>query len=619
MTQSHTSKARAEAIAHAQARIEQLRNYTNDVSSITEFDTTFAATNGFANSLTINGHNAQFARTENIAVVDDMKALSVRVTWTGSDGVAENVTLDTELSWEAPRSSGEVALDTDGLLKSPTGRAVIGDGYVPDGEITVDNGDGTSTYDPGDGDLRLAVGNIVVLTLKDACVSGQTCLDFAKISGKVYLDTANQNIAPGQVFVEASDAAFCQRYWVDGFGNVVEVTSATTGVDSTASGDYEFFSYTCYLGGGWHGNIGIVLGTGLSQSDKICQGDPTAVNAYQQPVIASRRAYRGMLYKIDSNTNSGREEYTDPNGNNLTRYYSTGIADSLILPGSGFPGHDFVLSRLAPSETEGTYCTTANIMTRADSNLHGIAGDLFEGVPTDFVCLNPGNVDLFDTSTFGVDTFCPYDPTDRPSMAHFLTGTVTVTAAYEFNNLLDGMFSVTSDGAGNCKLDTFSWDGTDFTARQTCIVYEWGTGWNGSITLYGNYNEFSCASTRIEYTDVTSNLSDANFDCEANSDAPGVPLNDYIVEGTFDLPPGNTSITAVDMLNGACTFDDASYSCQVSSSATSWTGTINFDSSDGFFCTVSMDNPSGVTTFVDLAPGTFIYNVSVIKANTCNI
>ena len=74
--QSSTNKARAEATALAQARIEQLRNYTGDVTSEAEFDNAFAATNGFTNNATMNGVNAQFTVASFVNPLVAAKALS---------------------------------------------------------------------------------------------------------------------------------------------------------------------------------------------------------------------------------------------------------------------------------------------------------------------------------------------------------------------------------------------------------------------------------------------------------------------------------------------------------------------------------------------------------------
>ena len=620
MVQSQTSKARAEATAHAQARIEQMRNYTNAVADVAEFDTLFANTGGFANNTAITGQNAVFTRSESVVVDGNMKVLAVQVVWTGSDGAQEQVTLNTQLSWQAPRSTADIARSSSDLLKSPTGRAVLGDGYVPEGESTTGNGDGTSLYDAGDGDLRLAVDNVVVLTLLDACLSAGTCIDFAQISGTVWIDTAEKTINPGEVFVKASDAAFCQRYWIDAFGAVQTVENTALSAATTASGDYDYFHYTCYVGGGWHGNIGLVLAAGLNQKDRVCQGDPTAVNTYQQPVIAARRAYRGMLFKHDSATTSLKEEYTDPNGNALTRYYSTGIADSLHLPAEGQAGHDFVLSRLPVSQTEDERCTTASIMLRPDSNDQGTSGDLFAGVPTDFVCLNGNNgnqLDYFDTNVYGSENTCPYDPTDPPTAAHFLTGVISVDGESGYIDEMNNFFLTTSDGPGNCGIDPFIYDSATgvYSGQISCVVFDWGSGWDGTIQLFVNSGLISCPVTELVYAGLSNNVTTADFPCSLNLGGP-VESYDYSVSGNFALPGGH-SITSVAMTGGTCTFSNASYLCETTTTSSEFSGQIDFDSNKGYFCTYGMDNPTGIKTYTGLTPGAATFDVTMIRKNTC--
>ena len=61
-------------------------------------------------------------------------------------------------------------------------------------------------------------------------------------------------------------------------------------------------------------------------------------------------------------------------------YHSQGIKDAAFID-----GQDFVFTELQTNALEGSNCVNGNApMTRDDSD----AGQLFEDVPTDFVCLN---------------------------------------------------------------------------------------------------------------------------------------------------------------------------------------------------------------------------------------
>ncbi|MGP1666643.1 MAG: type IV pilus modification PilV family protein, partial [Rhodanobacter sp.] len=304
--QSSENKSRAEALAIAQSRIEEMRNYTGHVDSLSDFNTLFANTSGFANSSTITGTNATYTRAEEIGAFGALKTLTVRVTWQDDANETLTVSLSTRLGYIAPRSIGDTARETAAsVVDAPMGRARLGEGGLPENAVTASNGDGTSLFQDGGADLMLVSNNQIVLTLTEACQTEDgTCMDFVKIKGRIYIDQGSQSsLHPGEVYVIASDAAFCARHFMAANASAGDeatpVTTYTTNTRLTANGDYEWFDYTCYLGGGWYGNIGISLAGGLENSDKICVGDPVTADAWATPVIASRRVYRGMLYKPD--------------------------------------------------------------------------------------------------------------------------------------------------------------------------------------------------------------------------------------------------------------------------------------------------------------------------------
>jgi len=447
LTNSGTNKASTEALTFAQSRIEKFRNFkiadSDLVTKRSEFDSVFVDSNGSyvfdtfddgqgGSTTTYNGNNANFTRKYQITGGNgEEKTIVVVVDWTNRQGETQNISLNTEIDWKAPRLVGDLSLDGRGpKVPSITGRAYLGKGTLPQNITTTPNGDGTALYDDGSGDLKLVVGSDIVLTLEKACQpNGGSCIGFAKIKGRVFIDVSSSNTPLGDVYVAASGAAFCHRYYIGSGGTSINVTSSTTSALLTEStGSYKYFDYTCYLGGGWHGNVGILLAGGLSQNDKICMGDPTSNEDDEKPVIAASRAYRGMLYKQDVNNSPNyREEYTttDGNGNTstFTRYYSVGIGDSVELPDpydSSQKPHDFVLASLPPSATSGSNCVEVSPgspgpMMRADTDTDGDGtnGDMFVGMPTDWVCLNSANngyIDAFDASIYGADSTCAADP-----------------------------------------------------------------------------------------------------------------------------------------------------------------------------------------------------------------
>ncbi|MDX1490105.1 MAG: prepilin-type N-terminal cleavage/methylation domain-containing protein [Pseudohongiellaceae bacterium] len=616
--QSAENKTTAEALAIAQSRIEQMRNYSGTISSLDEFNTAYADTNGFANSLTVEGVNADFTRTESIGTSGLVKDVVVRVAWTDSDNDAKAVTLDTDLSFVSPRSVGDVALEsTESLVDAPTGRARLGEGQLPEGAETTSNGDGTSLYQDGGTDLMLVYDDQIVLTLAEACQTEEgTCIDFVRIKGTVYIDTASQgSLTPGDVYLVASDAAFCARhYTVD--GTTTPVTSDTASTITTDAGDYEYFDYTCYIGGGWHGNVGVILAGGLSQSDKVCIGDPVSINAWEAPVIATRRVYRGMLYKYDLGTDSGREEISDGDGGTLVRYYSQGIADSTLLPDpdSGDSGHDFVIASMASSLNDGSNCTDQGIMVRADSNVDGTDGDLFAGMPTDFICLNDGLLDTYDDTVFGETSSCPYDPSDPPSTRHLVSGTINVLAPEtdDNNNLMDSITTLTSDGPGNCLVAPYGHDGTQYQANYQCDVYDWGNGWNGYIEVVYDASSMSCEPNRLS-------LSNVNGDTVNNDYENCSPGSFAVISGTVTAS-GNRVLQSGELSDGGVcdvAADGLSYQCVTAEfEGDTWTGTMTLVPTGGDIC--SSPNNDGVFSFSGLESGFVTQNVTIQNnANQC--
>lgn len=624
ITQSGENKAQAEAVALAQARIEQVRNYTNRARSRGAFDTLYAATNGYGNSTTVNGVNAVFTRQESIAAAGDTKQVSVRVAWTNQRGVSQSVALATELGWESPRAIGDLArTDAEPLVGAPTGRAHLGEGVRPNGAATVANGDGTEIYDDDSGDLKLIDDGHIVLTLEQAC-QNDSCIDFVEIAGRVYIDTDTQNnLQPGEVQVIASDASYCKRYYTPTGSEVtVGVTNDTASTISTPGGDYEYFDYRCYLGGGWHGSIGILLDGGLALTDKICQGDPVSMNAWEQPVIAARRAYRGMRYRIDNSTPSGKAE----NANGDPIYYSIGIADAAKLPDPTEPTdktHDFVIGHLSTSATEGSNCISQLVMVRPDSNVNGAPGDLFAGVPADFVCLNPGNVDTFDTSIYGVTNVCPYDPTDPPARRHIIQGSITVAADADLAAAVVLITVNTSDGPGNCTTGSFTHGGSAFTASYSCDVYDWGAGWNGYLQVKPNSTDVACddrgtdgaRDQRMYLTSVTGDRTDKDFSCAAG--------NIVVVTGTVTTSNANKTLRSatINAINGSCAVatDRLSYSCTTGVFDTSsWSGTITFTATSGKVCGTNVNVNTGTATLTNLAPGEHPLDLRIVNNTNCN-
>ena len=607
---SGESKARSEALILAQQKIEEFRNYT--ASSQSEFfsgDLANVDDTETANDESITGTNALFSRDYTIAASTsgETKSVAVTVGWTDSDGDSQVVTLNTNITWISPRVlATEVEQLDSPRVPSATGRAHLGEGEYTTGmgSNPTDNDDKTRTVDYGDdrilvdcGNNGCADGDTIVLTLEDACaIADQECTDFVRIQGTVYIDRDTQNTLNAEtIYLKASDAAYCQRYYTDS-GSVMAIDSSTNNGDlpetsSNSSDEYTYFNYTCYLGGGWHGNIGIILGSGNTTRDKFCQGDPYETADLTKPVIANRRAYRGMLYKTctvgDDNCSAGGITTIVDEGTTRTRYWSQGVGDGITIT-----GHDYVIASATPSTTDGSFCgsftladgsVTDGPMTREDSKTDDLypaaspdgdddEGSMFRGNPADFFCLNEeeGHLNLGSKCVAGaagvgetacnyhLDTFtspetanytCPYDPTDPPNYIYTASGSLSA----ETKNLVWGDTDSDADTeindtlvvetpSGDCTFTTPTESAADtaciadgntncitYLTTYECEIYDWDPqGWDGYINVTESLTDLTCSPESTTYADANGTEVSASIDDSTTPSTPTIVCEEGI-------------------------------------------------------------------------------------------
>lgn len=425
-TQVGDNKAKAEATAIAEARIEEMRNYTNQASSLADFQSILVAS---ANT-TINGVNADFVRQEAVTDIGDIKNIEITVAWTDRNNVSRNVVVTSEIAFVAAESFGQAAISylTNDGFSLPRGIATIGEGTLSDlsgNKQVTPNDDGTQIVIDGN-NKYLAVGEKIVLTMENVCDSGKCDEEFTRIHGRVYIDRATYpDLTVGQINLVASNAAYCTRiynssnepfyYEKDGNVSVSQKTdislvtnASTTGNTTTVNGDYDYFDYTCYVSRGWYGNIGVYV----NESDenkfrniKVCMGDPSTGNiTLADYILQAYRAYRGMIYETD-----------DTSGDVISSSIrSIGVAGGLELglaeeSSNKFkPLDNFVVS-LLPASAGDQACIDKGVLVRQDAE----ENKLFADVPDDFVCLNPNNIENYDTAVYTAAD-CPFDPTDVP-------------------------------------------------------------------------------------------------------------------------------------------------------------------------------------------------------------
>jgi hypothetical protein len=555
--QSAYNKAQTEALALAQQKIEQLKHYTlaGEEAYIDEDgDGAMDADGNYADN-PITGRNAVFLRSWALGSTNLGRRVEVTVGWSDAENESQEVRLSADIPWISPRTAADQIVEmTDPILISPTGRARLGEGLlkdIPSDELNpytnVYPEDGLEIYQHKENLLLANPEGEILLTLVDACLTETApCTDFVRIAGTVFLDTANAKVALEDIELLASDAAFCKRWVPDG---------SLSNPPKTPSGDYEYYHYTCYLGGGWHGNLGFVTKRGLSLNDKVCQGDPTAFDSWKRPVIATRRAYRGMLSK---------------QVNGATKYYSHGIRDAALLT-----GQDYVFTSLATTATEGYHCSDVEApMTRFDSD----SGKLFREVPTDFVCLNvdengdgsPDNLDVFDASQFSAATTCPFDPTSPPVLSHQISGRINIENGVSPD--LVNFEVVTSDGPGNCVFEPVSEVSGLYSLVYACTVFDWGPGWSGAVSIRPNSKWVFCPSPTSPFSALTS---------DATQDFSCIGKQTITLEGPIDYLVSNGTIQSMTIeeaatgYQGRCEFISMKFRCTVPYDGSSWSGTLS--------------------------------------------
>lgn len=611
ITSSAENKARFEALSLAQGKLEDIKSYfqeevaTGELISQSNFITYIDAYPSNNAAETVVGTFATFTVTPSFTTTtdSDIAIALVSVSWKDSKGQAQDVSVNSALTFHDLGSvgAGAIAEDTN-YIEAPTGRAHLGDGTLSADDKNLkfnDNDDGTSIYGDAsqDGsevlDLLLAIGDQVVLTLEDACVitedtsdlntqfENYDCTDFVRISGRVYFNEnykvgngsglGIEDINPSEYFVLASDAAYCARYFnlggEEGYYTFESSDNASLRIDDlpyegyttarVSDGKQYYYDYTCYIGGGWHGNIGLVATSDAIKDAGLhaCVGDPNDA-ALDTVEFALRRSYRGMVWRDDTVEAGFAPETVD----GRIVYYSWGVADASEIGGNDVYNHDFLVV------TDGDDCFDEDVFDKST----------FASNVDDFFCLNeitnlasglipPSNGDLTETYTTNVDVsgkgrrtnldernldkdrdgvyensdgigyydYCPYDPTNPPYFFHTGSGVISIkllAGTYDASDLTSNVFLKTSQG-DNCDLgDGFTLSSGDvYTSDYTCTLYDSGKTQGSKLVaagvtgVLGIFNKdtteitLNCTNEYFTFTDSTGwDAGDGfSFDCEA--------------------------------------------------------------------------------------------------------
>lgn len=301
------AKTRAQALTLAQAAIERARNSLteNQFSAHTSATTTESAGTGDS----VQNYTVAVSITTPSGALRQ-RDINATVSWTNSKGQAQQVTLNSRYSWDNADQQADVnaAITTSAITPRGAARRGTSDmnhSTAPTTKIST-NGDGTKTHQ-NDAQQRTELlasdGRTVILYLN--YVNG-VAQSFTTISGRVIFDNSINNLPNANTFsVRLSSEGECIY------------NNQTTTAISSGGFSYAYFPYTCYMGSGWYGNVGVISDD--NNANYVgCVGDPGYNGGYNtegsngsltspHDQQSNARAYRGFEYVGSSYLSTGME------------------------------------------------------------------------------------------------------------------------------------------------------------------------------------------------------------------------------------------------------------------------------------------------------------------------
>lgn len=506
---SADSKARSEAIALAQKRIEQVRALAAEVELVS-----LAADSLVTNSSTAQGINTTFTVTPDIVnSTSSAFGFNVTVDWVSSDNLARNVMLATQITDDLLGATSTLSGLSGGgsnpyAIQSPSGQAEYGvdapGGVLPE-QVRVDNELLSTKVQQSGSGVKLVFDDTDGATGRELELLTTNLNAFSEIRGIVYVDYSSIDLAPSdasKLVIRASDTGVCPR---------------SEPIQADYDSDDWFVEYICYFGAGWYGNIDIVytdasLNSGqLADRRNLCVGDPEEVDdstdlsrhADWLEALDPRREYRG--YGLAVVTGGG---VLAQSGGLI--YVLQGIGEGDIYgygaiasgPGSSFQqlvdgdfNHNFMMVKVPggnpDSATLDAICAgSAGIASIAQSSYEGylpggVSGSFssFSGNYRDFVCLEVNGV-------FSCPADIPENFTTSVSAANYSISGV-VSGAVSSGSLVSVTSQFPTGSVNKCSRDA---DGNvtcisenvcsnPDSGSYTCNVWvASGATWSGTIT-----------------------------------------------------------------------------------------------------------------------------------------
>lgn len=462
------SKVRAQAIALAEAKLEDMRNLMTDQQFASLASLAQSSAEGLYGYSTAVNQSVAFSRWYTLSASTVGKSAEVFVSWLDRSGNHQVVSVQSFVAWDDPAHAAALSRSTStsagAYAKTPTGRAKLGAGTTTVDTNAPTDGAGLRVQQGTDGLYRLVASDgTVLLTASTANES------FSKISGRVYIDQANlSSLAKTSVYIVISDASYC---WMNPTDSLTNYGSGTT---------YKYFDYTCYLGAAWYGNIGVVRTDNANTNDRVCVGDPNIASVSyntdsdsRHPALATSRMYRG--YK-ETSTGSG-----------VYNSSGIGIDSSGNYSAATYDGHDFLITRITGNPADSDCKAKLERFSTANPN-----------VPfgTDAVTATPLTATTGGSSPFGnpgkffcFSTSCPspLPSGTAPDLVLTISGSITRSPATG-NSSTQVHPSAISIGGTAC---TIANNENSYTCTLTLPGFT-GTSWSSDMII--TTDGYVCAS-----------------------------------------------------------------------------------------------------------------------------
>lgn len=476
------AKARMQAVRLAHAKLAELRTLATrgDFESLASLPQAAAETlKGYGAAAAVATDFTRWWSIEG-AGTDPTRRVAVHVGWADRFGVGRQVQVDTVIVWDPPARGGALlAGNTAGnLAPSPGGRAKPGTGTVAV-PTTPPNADGLWVAAGDDGRFRLIDAGGRVLLLADR--AGEA---FSQVRGGIYVDQADptfaSRIANDDVFMVSSVSGYCAMSPAKG----ATPPNALLPLPASGAARYRYFTYTCYFGANWYGNLGAVRASDANTNERVCVGDPAVAYVApalkldnRHPALGAVRAYRGFSGNAPNYASSG-----------------IGVRTTGYSP-AAYNGHDYVLSRITgvPRDSD---CAGPLQRITTPVNPFSIGGNATVMTPvTETAYLHGGGAIVLGNpgTVFCLSEQCPEDGSVAPPLPVTIrvSGTVERVSASPSNRPTlaslatnSGTCSLSGGTGGNPYTFDCSFTGAGFSGGQ----------WSGELTARTGAGEFVCAS-----------------------------------------------------------------------------------------------------------------------------